>query len=155
MSKVNNGPGILIPPPIIFLIALLFGVGLNYFLPISFFPDLWSYIISTPLIIISFLIILPILKRFKKAGTPFKVQEAATDLVTDGAYKYSRNPGYVSLTLLYIGLGIVFDNVWMLLLLIPVLLLVDIRVIRKEERNLEEIFGEQYLQYKLSVRRWF
>jgi len=154
MSKVNSGPGILIPPPIFFLVALLIGVGLNYLMPISFISNLWSYILSTPIIIFSFLIILPVLKRFKKAGTPFKVQEPASTLVTDGAYRYSRNPGYVSLTLLYTGLAIVFNNAWMLLLLIPVLLLVDIRVIRKEERNLEEIFGEQYLKYKSSVRRW-
>ena len=154
MSEVINGPGIPLPTPIFYIVALIIGIGLNYLVPISFIPNIWSYIVGIPLIVISFIMMPPILKRFKKAGTPFKVREPATALVTDGAYKYSRNPGYVSLTLLYIGLGIVFDNFWVLLLLIPVLLLVDIWIIRKEESNLEEIFGEQYLQYKSSVRRW-
>lgn len=88
MSKVNSGPGILVPPPINFLVALLIGVGLNYFIPISFIPNLWNYILSTPIIIFSFIIILPVLKRFKKSETPFQVQEPASTLVTDGAYKY-------------------------------------------------------------------
>jgi len=75
-------------------------------------------------------------------------------LITNGHYRFSRNPAYVSLTLLYLGVGILFDNVWILILVIPVFLVMDLWVVRGEERHLSAKFGEEYLRYKASVRRW-
>jgi protein-S-isoprenylcysteine O-methyltransferase Ste14 len=60
----------------------------------------------------------------------------------------------VSLTLLYVGIGILINNGWVLILVIPVFLVMDMWVIRREERHLEAKFGQQYLGYKGTVRRW-
>ena len=142
------------PPPVIYVSALLIGLGLNKLWTISFMPTLWAYTVGTVLIIASVLIMPSVLVRFRRAGTPFDVRKAASALITDGPYRLSRNPTYVSLTMLYVGLGVLLNNVWILLLTLPVLLILDLWVIRREEKHLEEKFGWQYLQYKSAVRRW-
>jgi protein-S-isoprenylcysteine O-methyltransferase Ste14 len=96
----------------------------------------------------------PVLSRFRRAATTFDVRKAASALITDGPYRFSRNPTYLSLTLLCLGLAIVLDSGWVLILLILVFLLMNLWVVRREERHLEAKFGEQYLRYRASVRRW-
>lgn len=142
------------PPPVIYVSALLIGIRLNKLWPISPMPTFWAYTGGTALIIASILIMPPVLVRFRRAGTPLDVRKAASALITDGPYRFSRNPSYVSLTMLYVGLGVVLNNAWILLLAVPVLLIMDLWVIRREEKHLEEKFGKHYLQYKSTVRRW-
>ena len=96
----------------------------------------------------------PVLSRYRKANTPFDVRKPAALLITDGPYRYSRNPSYVSITLFYIGITLLVNNVWLFVLLIPVLLIMDRWIILAEERQLEALFGDAYLRYKISVRRW-
>ena len=102
----------------------------------------------------SILIVPPVLVRFRRAGTTLDVRKAASALITDGPYRFSRNPLYVSLTMLYVGLGVVLNSVSILLLAVPVLFIMDRWVIRREEEHLEEKFGNRYLHYKSTVRRW-
>lgn len=96
----------------------------------------------------------PVLRRFRRAGTPFDVRKPASALITEGPYRFSRNPSYVSLTLLYLGIGILLNNGWILILVAPVFLVMDLWVVRREERHLEAKFGEEFLRYKAAVRRW-
>ena len=56
--------------------------------------------------------------------------------------------------MLYLGIAIAADSVWVLTALIPALLVMHYGVILREEQYLAEKFGEAYLQYKRSVRRW-
>jgi protein-S-isoprenylcysteine O-methyltransferase Ste14 len=95
-----------------------------------------------------------VLIRFKRAGTTFDVRKSATTLITDGPYKYSRNPTYISLTLLYLGLGVFLNNMWVLMLVVPLLLIINFWIIRNEEHYLAEKFGEEYQSYRSKVRRW-
>ncbi len=95
-----------------------------------------------------------VLRRFSRAGTTFNVSKPASALITEGPYRFSRNPSYVSLTLLYLGIGILLNNGWILILVAPVFLVMDLWVVRREERHLEARFGEEFLRYKAAVRRW-
>ncbi len=142
------------PPPVIYLAALLTGIVLNSLWAMSPLPGSWRYIVGALFIAVNVLIMPPVLRRFRRAGTTFDVRKAASVLITDGPYRFSRNPSYVSLTLLYLGVGIILNNGWILLLVVPVLLVMDLWVVRKEERHLETKFGEDYLRYKAAVRRW-
>ena len=152
--ETHIGPGIRLPPPVIYLAALLTGIVLNSLWAMSPLPGSWRYIVGSLLIVVNVLIMPPVLRRFRRAGTSFDVRKAASVLITDGPYRFSRNPSYVSLTLLYLGVGIILNNGWILLLVVPVLLVMDLWVVRKEERHLETKFGEDYLRYKAAVRRW-
>ena len=154
-SDAQLGPGLKLPPPAIYLVALLIGLGLDYLWPTSPLPSFWARIVGAALIIVSIPIMPPVLARYKKVGTPFDVRKPTTALITDGPYQYSRNPSYVSLTLLYVGLGFVLNNGWVLAFVVPVLLIMDLWVVRSEERHLEAKFGEEYFRYKSAVRRWF
>ena len=75
-------------------------------------------------------------------------------LVMSGPYRWSRNPLYLALTLIYAGVGLIADDLWILVLLVPLLLLIHWGVVVREERYLEAKFGEAYSRYKERVRRW-
>ncbi len=142
------------PPPVIYLAALITGIVLNSLWVMSPLPGSWRYILGSLLIGVSGLLITPVLRCFRRAGTTFDVRKSASVLITDGPYRFSRNPSYVSLTLLYLGVGIILNNGWIWLLVVPVFLIMDLWVVRKEERHLETQFGGDYLRYKATVRRW-
>ena len=92
--------------------------------------------------------------RFRAAGTPVEPYKPTSAIVSDGLYGLSRNPIYVALTLIYLGIGVAIDSPWILALVVPVLLVMRTGVIAREERYLERKFGAEYLDYKVSVRRW-
>ncbi len=152
---MSSGPGITVPPPVLYLVALLVGIGLQRLWPTAPFPVPWRYVAGAVLSLLAGVIMLPVLMRFRRAETPFfDVRKRALALITDGPYRFSRNPSYVALTLLYVGLGVILNNAWVLLLVIPVLLVMHFGVVLREERHLEAAFGEEYVRYKSAVRRW-
>ncbi len=75
-------------------------------------------------------------------------------LVSRGPYRFSRNPIYLSMSLLHAGIAIAADNIWMLGLLPPVMLIINYGVIVREEAYLERAFGDEYRAYKTRARRW-
>ena len=75
-------------------------------------------------------------------------------LVTDGPYAVSRHPMYVAWTLIYLGLALALNNVW-LLTLQPVLAVLIHGEARREEDDLVEAFGDVYLDYRHRVRPYF
>ena len=154
MKNSIQSTGLKIPPPIFYLTALLLGLVLHYFFPITLLSEVWKYSIGVALIVISFTIIPFVIIRYKKLNTPFDVRKPAKALIMDGPNHYSRNPGYLSLTLLYLGIGFILINIWILGLSMPVILVLDLWIIRREESHLEAVFGKEYIRYKSAVRRW-
>jgi len=154
MENTTMNTGLKLPPPIIYAAALFLGLVLNYFFPITFLPDVWGWGIGIALLVVAGAIIPFVIIRYKKVKTPFDVRKPASTLITDGPNRYSRNPGYLTLTLLYLGIGFILNNIWILSLVVPVVLIMDLWIIRSEERHLEAVFGEPYLRYKSAVRRW-
>ena len=152
--EASSGPGIRIPPPVIYLAALAIGFGLNYLWSMSLLSGYSRYVIGSVVPLGGGLIMPLVLRRFRRAATTFDVRKPASALITEGPYRFSRNPSYVSLTLLYLGIGILLNNGWILILVAPVLLVMDLWVVRREERHLEAKFGEEFLSYKEAVRRW-
>ena len=91
----------------------------------------------------------------RRAGTNVRPDRPAIALVTGGPFRFSRNPLYLSLTTLYLGITLYFDALWLLIMLVPVLAFVHWRIVLREERYLEARFGDAYRAYKARVRRWF
>ena len=89
--------------------------------------------------------------RHKTGIEPWK---PATALLTKGVFAYSRNPIYLGFCFLVSGIALYLNTVWLLLSLFPSVWLLMRWVISKEERYLEQRFGEHYLCYKQRVRRW-
>ncbi len=147
-------PGIKVLPPLVYLVFLVTGGVAEWRLPVVFFPLLPRFVAGIALAIAALLIVFSAMRTFRKAKTPFDVRKAASSLVTEGLFRFSRNPGYLALTLFYIAIGVMAGSVWILALLVPPLAIMHFAVIFREEKNLEEIFGEEYMRYKASVRRW-
>ena len=93
-------------------------------------------------------------RGLRAAATNISTDLPATALVVDGIYGRSRNPLYLAMTLIYIGLAIAAGSGWAIALLLPLLVLMHVGVIAREEGYLEQKFGDMYRQYKSRVRRW-
>ena len=87
-------------------------------------------------------------------GTNVDPSLPATAVVTSGPYRLSRNPLYVGLALVYFGLTLALDSWWGIVLLVAVLIVMHRGVIQREERYLEQKFGDGYRQYRSTVRRY-
>ena len=76
-------------------------------------------------------------------------------LVVAGPYRLSRNPMYIAGLLTWFGWTLFYGSPAVLLVMVLLWLIFNFRVIPQEERQLEALFGEEYLVYKRTVRRWF
>ena len=94
------------------------------------------------------------MREFYLAKTSFDVRKVASVLITRGPYRFSRNPAYACLTVLYVALAVLRNNAWILVLVLPTLWIMNGWVIPREERYLEARFGDAYRAYKARVRRW-
>ena len=89
-----------------------------------------------------------------KARTHFDPYKPTKRLLTQGVYSVSRNPMYLALNGLAIGIALAVNSVWMLATLLPALVVLRTGVIAREERYLDGLFGEEYRRYSSRVRRW-
>jgi protein-S-isoprenylcysteine O-methyltransferase Ste14 len=88
------------------------------------------------------------------AGSNVPTNQPTTTIVESGPYRFTRNPIYLGMFLGLIALAIVFDNLWLLLMLLPFALVIRYGVVAREEAYLERTFGEVYRGYRSRVRRW-
>ncbi len=152
--NMHEGPGIPVHPSMVYLAGLLIGIGFDSLWPFRPVPGRWADVVGIVVIVAGIAIMPPVLWRFRRAGTTFDVRKPSSTLIVDGPYRFSRNPAYVALTLWYMGAGLILNNGWVLLLVLPLLAYMDRWVVPMEERHLEATFGQQYVHYKATVRRW-
>jgi protein-S-isoprenylcysteine O-methyltransferase Ste14 len=154
MTDEQDNPGIRVPPPLIYLLPLLLGLLLNRRLHVPFLPRGVTRVLGWPLVGGGLALAAWFARTLHGADTTLRTDKAVSSLVQDGPFRYSRNPGYLSLTMLYVGIAILRNALWAILLLPLVLYVIQREVIGREERYLERTFGEEYLAYKRRVRRW-
>jgi protein-S-isoprenylcysteine O-methyltransferase Ste14 len=154
MADDQDNPGIRVPPPLIYLLALLLGLLLNRRLRVPFLSRAVARVLGCPLVGGAVALAVWFARTMRGADTTLRTDKPVSSLVQDGPFRYSRNPGYLSLTMLYAGIAILRNALWAILLLPLVLYVIQREVIEREERYLERIFGEEYLTYKRRVRRW-
>lgn len=93
-------------------------------------------------------------RALRRSGTPVHPDRPTTAIVKDGPFRFTRNPLYLSLMLLYGGLSVLFNSLWPLILLPLLFAAFHFGMVLREERYLERKFGEEYLGYRSRVRRW-
>ena len=154
MADNQDNPGIRVPPPLIYLLPLLLGLLLDKKAHVPFLPRTaarglgWSLLGSGGLLSRWFFI------TMRNADAPVRTDRPVPRLTTEGPFRYTRNPGYLCLAMIYTGIAVLRNSLWAILLLPLVLLVIQREVIGREERYLERTFGEEYLNYKRRVRRW-
>jgi protein-S-isoprenylcysteine O-methyltransferase Ste14 len=150
----RDNPGIKVPPPLIYLLPLLFGLILDRKAHLPFLPSAVVRIIGWPLIGGGVLIAGWWRKTMRDADAPVRTDRPVPRLTTAGPFGYSRNPAYLSLAMIYSGIAALRNSLWAIVFLPVVLIVIQREVIGREERYLERTFGEEYLSYKARVRRW-
>ena len=154
MADNQGNPGFRVPPPLIYLLPLLLELLLDKKAHVPFLPRTaarglgWSLLGSGGLLSRWFFI------TMRNADAPVRTDRPVPRLTTEGPFRYTRNPGYLCLAMIYAGIAVLRNSLWAILLLPLVLLVIQREVIGREERYLERTFGEEYLNYKRRVRRW-
>lgn len=141
-------------PPLLYGAPIAAGLAIDWAFPLPLFPQAPQYVVGFGLLTIAGLIMPFVMREYGRANTNFDPGQPAVRLITGGPYRYSRNPSYLALALLHIGLGIAIDSAWILAGFLPAMLFTHYGVILPEERYLEAKFGERYIAYKRRVRRW-
>lgn len=153
-SNSSDHAGVWFPPPLLYVLPLLLAQLLQAVLPLPTLPASLRVGAAALLSLVGIIFCVwsvGLFRRFKTSLVP--VKPSAT-LVLRGPYKLSRNPMYLGLLLLYLAAAFWLNSVWALLLAPLLIAAVQRMVIAKEERYLEQRFGEAYRQYKAQVRRW-
>lgn len=156
MSAGSDRPGVIAPPPLIYLGFLLVGWLLAQVVVdpgLGLEPQVRRYI-AFALIIGGLVLEGGAVGQFRRVETRPEPWKPTTALVTNGLYRFSRNPIYVGFTLMYLGFAIAMNSLIALALILPCLVVVDRFVILREERYLSQKFGADYDAYRSKVRRW-
>jgi protein-S-isoprenylcysteine O-methyltransferase Ste14 len=154
MAEEQDNPGGWLPPPLTYLLTLLLGLVLDRRLHVPFLPHRVARVLGLPLVGGGMVLTTWFIRTMHGADTTLDVDKSVSSLVQDGPFRYSRNPGYLSLAMIYAGISILRNALWAILFLPLLLLLTQRELIEHEERYLERTFGEEYLAYKRRVRRW-
>jgi protein-S-isoprenylcysteine O-methyltransferase Ste14 len=150
----DTGPNIRLPPPLVYLAGFVVGWLGSRWVPTHIVaPDVARAVGAIP-VLAGGLLVGAAIANFQRAGTTVRPDRASRALVIAGPYRITRNPIYVGLALLYIGLAIAAQSLWALLILPLVLWVIRTRVIAREEAFLHARFGATYADYQARVRRW-
>jgi protein-S-isoprenylcysteine O-methyltransferase Ste14 len=141
-------------PPVVYLGAIALGLLLHFAWPVGLVSRAVSLPLGGTAVLVAVALFLSAVRTFRTAGTPVPGNRPTTTIVRTGPYRYSRNPIYLSFSLLQLGIAFCVNSLWLLVTLMPALALMSLVVIPREEHYLECRFPSDYLPYKASVRRW-
>jgi protein-S-isoprenylcysteine O-methyltransferase Ste14 len=153
-SSQADTAGVVVPPPLIFVAGLIAGFALEALLPGVDLPALVQWGLGSVVVVLALGLLIWFNISFSRKGTAVEPWKPTTAIVTTGPYRFTRNPAYLGMALTYVGIALLSSALWVLVPLPIVLAVIDRGVIAREERYLERKFGEEYLGYKRTVRRW-
>jgi protein-S-isoprenylcysteine O-methyltransferase Ste14 len=155
MADTTDTANVSIRPPIAWAVAVLAGLALNWLMLLPFVPAavpagwLGAMVFVLALALFAWAIV-----TITRAGSNVPTNRPTTTIVESGPYRFTRNPIYLGMFLGLIGLAIAFDNLWLLMMLVPFALVIRYSVVAREEVYLERKFGDVYRGYRSRVRRW-
>ncbi len=141
-------------PPAIFAAAVLLGMGIEVIYPLPSMPLLLQLGLGVAVLTVGGLLIRKSMQSIDAAGTTYNPYAASTVLVTTGIYEHTRNPGYLGLAVIQLGLALIIDSLWIAATAVAAIMVTDHFVIRLEEKKLRRAFGQDYIDYLARVRRW-
>ncbi len=146
--------GVVLRPPIVYLLPLVAGLLLDRVFSLPFLPLFLSLGLGIGVLAKGVIVMGWALRTMRKAGTSEKTNKPTTRIVVKGPFRFSRNPIYGGFVNIYLGITFLSNSLWPIFLLPLVLVVMHYGVIKREERYLERKFGKEYLEYKAKVRRW-
>lgn len=158
MTEARDNAGVIAPPPLLALAVVVIGLALDWLLPAYVLTLLLSLqdriVIGVFLIAAGLGLAMSALGMFKSARTHAEPWKSSRALVTEGIFKWMRNPMYVGGISILAGLAILLASDWMLVMTIVFVPVIHFGVVKREERYLVAKFGEPYRQYLAKVPRY-
>ena len=151
---MSKNPSVAIHPTLFMFLWVVLAFGLQYLWPLQL-PELALLGLFGKIgLVLGGLIMIWAQIVFRRHDTTTEHSKPTTSLIVDGPFRFSRNPIYVALIVIFIGLAMVYRNAWGLILVIPFGIAVLRFTIMPEEEYLEREFRAEYTHYRSSVRRW-
>jgi protein-S-isoprenylcysteine O-methyltransferase Ste14 len=155
MSGTADTAQVVIRPPIAWALAVLAGLACNWLLPMPFLPAiLTARWLGGAVFALALALFAWAIATIFRAGSNVPTSRPTTTIVVTGPYRFTRNPIYLGMMLGIVGLAIAFDNLWLLMMLVPFALVIRYGVVAREEAYLERKFDDVYRRYRSRVRRW-
>jgi protein-S-isoprenylcysteine O-methyltransferase Ste14 len=156
-EEKRDTPGVIVFPPLILLAVLVLGLVLDYLRPLGIvdtLPRILRSIVGIALFLFGASLVVRVRRAFEAAGTNIRPDQPTNALVTDGLFAHARNPVYLGGLTALLGLALILNSDWMVILIVPAFLVLHYGVVLREERYLQRKFGAPYLAYKQSVPRY-
>ena len=154
----SDTPGVIAPPPLIALAAIVLGLLLDWLLPAYVLTVLlpFGFRLTVGLVLIGVGLALGIaaIRQFRAHRTHVEPWKPSTAMVTTGVFAWLRNPMYIGIAMSLAGLSILLASDWMLVMTILFMPVIHVGVVRREERYLAAKFGEPYRLYLARVPRY-
>ena len=157
MAPERDTANLPIPPPLLYFIPFLIGVLLHHLIGGDRIPPSAlsaARLAGAVLAAAGLAINVSAWIAFHRARTPVMPTRPTTAIATTGPYRFTRNPLYLSLAIIYAAAALLLGYLWPLVFLPLAVILISRLVIAREERYLEGKFGDEYARYRSSVRRW-
>jgi protein-S-isoprenylcysteine O-methyltransferase Ste14 len=152
-TTAADNPGVIARPPLIYLGAFAIVLVCRWLWPLPI-VDRAVWPAGLALVALGVGIALWGRRTMRAAGTNINPGRPATTIVTAGPFRFSRNPLYMSLFTVFLGLTIAVNTWWGIVMLVPLFLVMHRGVVAREERYLDAKFGASYRQYRARVRRY-
>ena len=154
MEEQRDRAGVIFPPPAVALLALIAAIAFDHFWPLPIAPRSVAVVLGTLFSLFGVGIAAWGRALLVRGGTNVNPYKPTTAIIRSGPYRFTRNPLYVGLQSLLVGLSLLIGTWWGIVLLVPTFLILHYGVVRREEAYLQRKFGQEYLSYKSQVRRW-
>lgn len=155
MNGIHDRSNAVVRPPLALALAVLGGLVAERLIPLPFLPEsvprIWA---GSAVLVLGLALGAWAIATLRQAGTRVETSKPTTAIVSRGPYRVTRNPIYLGMLAILIGLAIALNTAWLLVALVPFYLIIRFGVIAREEAYLERKFGDTYLSYKSRVRRW-
>ena len=153
-AKQPDHAGVAFHPPLLLVASLGVGFLLRWLAPLPVFTSTASVMIGPVIVALSFGIFFWAVGTMLHGHASIPTNKPTDAIVAGGPFRFSRNPIYLSMILLHIGVGAWTKSFWFFVLAAISVALLTWGVILREERYLARKFGDEYLSYKSRVRRW-
>ncbi len=149
-------PGVVAPPPLLLFVAVVAGFVADHFLPLPIVGDqrTWRLAASVALLLLATAVFLAAVRELHGHHTTPNPYQPSTTVVSSSVYRLSRNPIYLAFLGVALAVAIAADSWWLLAATAALFLVLDLGVVRREERYLAARFGAAYDAYRRRVRRW-
>jgi protein-S-isoprenylcysteine O-methyltransferase Ste14 len=155
MNDTADTAQVIIPPPLAWGLAVIAGLALHWLVPLQFLStDLPAGWLGALVFVLALALVAWAFVTIAGAGSNVPTNRPTTTIIANGPYRFTRNPIYLGMFLALIGLAIAFNDLWLLIMLVPFALIIRYGVVAREEAYLERKFGDVYRGYRSRVRRW-